>query len=173
MRVIISGGPGAGKTTLLRELASRGHATVDDSARAIIAERLAAGQSPRPTAGEFVREILRRDMEKYRRTASGSGWVFFDRSVLETLCMVHDLLPIPDAQLASLLSDYPFHPTVFLLPPWQQIYTTDAERNHTFEHAVAVHAKIVRWYERCGYKVHEVPRSTPAERAAHVLAHLS
>lgn len=172
MRVIITGGPGAGKTTLLRELASRGYATVDESARGIIAERLAAGQSPRPTTGEFVREILRRDMEKYRQSAGNSHWVFFDRSVLEAICMVHALLPIPDAQLASLLTQYRFHSTVFLLPPWEQIYTTDAERDQTFADAVAVHARIVEWYGRCGYRVQEVPRSTAAERAAHVLAHL-
>jgi predicted ATPase len=47
-RIVISGGPGAGKTTLLGELAALGYATVEESARAIIAERLAAGKSRRP-----------------------------------------------------------------------------------------------------------------------------
>jgi predicted ATPase len=63
--VIVTGGPGAGKTTLLAELAARGYATVDESARAIIAERLARGESPRPDQGAFAREILRRDIDKY------------------------------------------------------------------------------------------------------------
>ena len=44
--VILTGGPGVGKTTVLAELAARGHATVAESARAVIAERRAAGLSP-------------------------------------------------------------------------------------------------------------------------------
>ena len=39
--VIVTGGPGAGKTTLLATLADLGYITVEESARAIIAERLA------------------------------------------------------------------------------------------------------------------------------------
>jgi predicted ATPase len=51
--VIVTGGPGAGKTTLLAELAARGYATVEESARAIIRERLARGASRRPDAFDF------------------------------------------------------------------------------------------------------------------------
>src|ERR671938_223494 len=64
-RVVITGGPGAGKTTLLAELAARGYTTVEESARAIIAERLTSGASRRPSPLAFAREILRRDIEKY------------------------------------------------------------------------------------------------------------
>ena len=42
-RVVLTGGPGAGKTTLLATLAAMGFTTVEESARAIIAERLARG----------------------------------------------------------------------------------------------------------------------------------
>ena len=58
-RYIITGGPGAGKTTLLTALSLLGYATVEESARAIIAERLATGATPRPHAHKFAREILR------------------------------------------------------------------------------------------------------------------
>ena len=68
-RVVITGCPGAGKTTLLAELAARGYTTVEESARAIIADRLASGASRRPDRLAFAREILRRDIEKYFRHA--------------------------------------------------------------------------------------------------------
>jgi predicted ATPase len=64
-RYILTGGPGAGKTTLLGALASLGYTTVEESARSIIAERLAAGMTSRPQATQFAQEILRRDIEKY------------------------------------------------------------------------------------------------------------
>jgi predicted ATPase len=74
--VILTGGPGAGKTTLLAELAAMGYATVEESARAIIGERLARGASLRPDALAFAQEILRRDTEKYINQPRTSKWVF-------------------------------------------------------------------------------------------------
>lgn len=172
-RVVITGGPGAGKTTLLQELASRGYATVSESARAIISERRAAGLAPRPSRQAFAREILRRDIEKYEAASGASGWVFFDRGVPEALAMVDEVDPMPRAELTARLRLHPMHLLVFVLPPWPQIFTTDAERDHDFEHAVAVHRGLVRWYSTCGYELNEVPRLPVCQRADHVLRTLS
>jgi predicted ATPase len=168
-RVIITGGPGAGKTTLLAELATLGYATVEESARAIIAGRVAAGETPRPEPAVFAREILRRDVDKYLHQPPGWAWVFFDRGVVEALGMLQEVAPLPPDQLASMLCAYPFHRTVFILPPWEDIYTQDAERDQTFDEAVSVHARLVQWYGACGYVLHEVPRLPVSQRARHVL----
>jgi predicted ATPase len=71
-RIIITGGPGAGKTTLLGELARMGYRTVPESARAIIAERIAKGQTPRPEPLAFAQEILRRDTHNLRSIPDNS-----------------------------------------------------------------------------------------------------
>jgi predicted ATPase len=168
-RVSITGGPGSGKTALLQALASRGFATVAESARAVIAERQALGLSPRPEPAAFAREILRRDVQNFESTADGAAWVFFDRGVIEAVGMVHEVEPMPRAELGALLSAYAMHPLVFVLPPWPEIYTTDAQRDHDFAHAVAVHGSVSRWYRQCGYTLHEVPRGPVGERAQHVL----
>jgi predicted ATPase len=76
--------------------------------------------------------------------------------------MSPDLL---SAQLAALR----FHKTVFVLPPWPEIYRTDAERDQSFAHAERVHGEVVRWYRRCGYAINEVPRAPVEARAEHVL----
>jgi len=167
--VIVTGGPGSGKTTLLAELAARGYATVDDSARAIIAERLARGASRRPDAGAFAREILRRDLDKYRQQPRTPEWVFFDRTLIDALGVLHEASPLPPVELESMLASYPFHATVFVLPPWEAIYATDAERDQSFAEAVQVHSKVVHWYRSCGYVLDEVPRLPVARRAEHVL----
>lgn len=171
---VITGGPGTGKTTLLAELAAMGYLTVTESARAVIAERLARGESPRPDPLAFAHEILCRDIEKYAREGQQSGrWVFFDRGAVESIAMVHEASPLPAAELAGLLDSYRFHHLVFILPPWEAIYVTDAERDHSFAHACRVHAMLVSWYGRCGYVLHEVPRLPPLERALHVARVLS
>ena len=167
--VVITGGPGAGKTTLLAELDALGYSTVGESARAIIAERVAHGQSPRPEPLAFAREILRRDAEKYRNQDQSSRWVFFDRSAVESVAMVQDASPMPIAELQDLLGTYRFHHQVFVLPPWEAIYVTDAERDHSFAHAHSVHSRLVKWYRACGYEVHAVPRLPAPERARHVV----
>lgn len=168
-RVVITGGPGAGKTTLLSALADLGYETLEESARAVIAQRLAAGKSPRPGPQEFALEILRRDLEKYRLTASSEAWVFFDRGVIEAVGGVAEVGALPENEAIAMVGSYAFHPTVFILPPWPAIYVTDAERDQTFDHAIEVHKKLVRWYRSCGYKLHEVPCLPAAARARHVL----
>ena len=171
--VIVTGGPGVGKTTLLAELATMGYATVAESARAIIAERLASGASSRPDALAFAREILRRDIEKYLEQPRTSSWVFFDRGLIDALGMLHEASPLPSVELESTLALYPFHATVFVVPPWEVIYAIDAERDQSFSEAVDVHAKVVRWYRSCGYLLNEVPRLPVAQRAQHVLSALA
>lgn len=172
-RIVVTGGPGAGKTTLLGQLARLGHRVVEESARAIIAERLARGESPRPDPSAFAREILRRDLEKFGREASCPGWVFFDRSVVEALGMVNEAAPLPETELQEMLLKFRFNPNVFVLPPWAAIYENDAERDQTFAESVRVHAAVIAWYKACGYLVHEVPQIAVEQRAKHVLGVLA
>jgi len=167
-RYILTGGPGAGKTTLLGALALLGYAIVEESARAIIAERLAAGMTPRPQAAQFAREILRRDIEKYERTRGLPYPVIFDRGTVEALGSVQENERWSKLELECMLMAYPFARPVFILPPWSAIYTVDTERDQTFEDAVSVYEKIVDWYSQCGYPLHEVPCLPVDERATYV-----
>jgi predicted ATPase len=171
--VIVTGGPGAGKTTLLAALAAIGYATVEESARAVIAERLARGATRRPDALAFAQEILGRDIAKYLDRPRTSKWVFFDRGLIDALGMLHEASALSISELASMLASYPFHATVFVLPPWVEIYANDAERDQSFAEAVDVHARVVRWYRSCGYALNEVPRLPVALRANHVLRTLA
>ena len=171
--IVITGAPGAGKTTLLAELGMRGFKTVAEAARAIIADRLARGETPRPDPVTFAREIVRRDIESYVAHSSATNWVFFDRSVLEGIGMLKEAGAIDDHEIAQLLSTYRFHPTVFVLPPWEAIYSSDSERDQSFSESLAVHLRIVSWYTACGYQLEEVPRGSVAARADYVLGILA
>src|SRR5215813_9856800 len=137
--VILTGGPGVGKTTLLARLAAMGYATVEESARAIIAERLASGLSRRPSPSEFANQILSRDIEKYVAQPQTSKWVFFDRGLIDALGMLQEVSPMPGEELKEILTKYPFHRSAFILPPWESIYANDAERDQTYAEAVGVY----------------------------------
>ena len=62
------------------------------------------------------------------------------------------------AMLAAMLLKYPFHRSVFILPPWEAIYAT---------------AELRRRYRSCGYDLQEVPCLPVAPRARHVLRALA
>jgi predicted ATPase len=171
-RIVITGGPGAGKTTLLVALQAQGFAIVGDSERTIIQDRRRRGESPRPSAYDFANEVLRMDVASYARHAATARTVFFDRCVLDTLCMLDQVTPLSEIALSSWLSRYQYFPKVFVLPPWEEIYSNDAERDHTFGHAVSVHNLVGEWYRRCGYQIDEVPRLSVTERCDYVLRSL-
>jgi len=171
--VAIAGSPGAGKTTLLAELALQGHRTVSDSAREIIAGRRARGLSPRPDPIEFAQDIYRHDLAKYRSVAAAKGLVFFERTAIESRAMLIDALRQAGRPADVKAEEFEFVDPVFVLPPWQDIYRTDEERDHTFEHALWVHEQVVLCYRAHGRQVNEVPRCSPSNRADYVLATLS
>ena len=171
--VVFTGGPGAGKTTVLDALRSQGHAVVEDTARTIIQNRRRQGLAPRPEPLEFAEEILREDIEKYRKSAAEQGYVFFDRGVLDALCMLDQVAQLPPAELDAFVTKYPYNRRVFGFPPWEAIYASDAERDQTFADSVRVHATTVQWYRRCKYEIVEVPRASVSERCAYVLNSLA
>jgi predicted ATPase len=168
-RVVITGGPGAGKTTLLAAFESRGYACMPDSARAIIRHRKNRGLSPRPPLREFAEEILRLDIECYRYAESAEGYVFFDRGIPDALCMLDELGVLSPSGATRHVSTYRYFRVAFLLPPWQEIFCTDDERDQSFMDATRVYDRVRDWYVRCGYDVVPVPCSPVAERAEFLL----
>ena len=173
-RIVVTGGPGAGKTTLLLALQARGYTIVGDSARTIIQDRVKRGLSPRPDAHEFTRETLRMDIENFDRHAATQTHVFFERSVLESLCSLDGITPLSASELSMWLSNYRYCSKVFILPPWKAIYVNDAERDHTFEHAEWVYRITQDWYRRLAqYQLIDVPKVSVAERCTFVLQELA
>jgi predicted ATPase len=172
-RIVITGGPGAGKTTLLLALQTRGYTIVGDTARTIIQDRRRRGLSPRPDPYAFAQEALRTDIENFVHHSASQGPVFFERGVLDALCMLDQVTPLNESELGLWLSKYQYFPKVFLLPPWKEIYANDAERNQTFEQSESVHRSAREWYRRCRYQVIEVPKASVTERCTYVLQALA
>ena len=139
-----------------------------ESARAIIQERLKKGLDPRPPALEFAEQVLHRDIQQYARMADASLPVFFDRCILDALSMF-DQLGLKLSEHQTLIAEYRYFRTALSFPPWEEIYTTDAERDQTFAEAIAVYDAVTAWYRKCGYDLIEMPRGTVRERCDFIL----
>lgn len=172
-RIVITGAPGAGKTKLLLALQARGYTIVGDTARAIIQDRRKRGLSLRPDPHVFAIEMLRIDVENFLANPAGQDPVFFERGVLDSVCMLDHVTPLSESELSGWLTKYRYFSKVFVLPPWKEIYMNDAERDHTFEHAEWVNGITQEWYRRCGYEVVEVPTISVDERCTFVLETLA
>lgn len=172
-KFILTGGPGGGKTSLLDIFAARGYRTLPESARRIIKDRLAAGLSPRPDPVDFAQQILNADIEKYRRVAACEQATFFDRGILDALYMLDAAGALSRADIAHHVEAFPYNPVVFLLPPWEEIYATDSERDQTFEEAIEVFEGMKQWYAQWGYETLDVPRATLEERVSFILQRLT
>ena len=168
IRIAVTGGPGSGKTFLIRRLQRQGYMMMPEVAREIIADRIARGLSPRPPPLEFAQAIFERDIEQYNSVATVNKFVFFDRSILDSLGMLSELDQLTHSDMRRLLAQYPYHSTAFILPPWREIYHVDSERDQNYEEAVNIYQRLHEWYIECGYMLSEVPPGSIAERCAFV-----
>ena len=137
LRFVITGGPGAGKTTILNALAQHGYIYASDSARAIIRERLASGLSPRPPLEQFGKDILHMDIARYQETPVIDRPVFFDRGIVDALYLLDQQNAVAPGEAEEYVRSFPYNEVVLLMPPWEEIYSTDSERDQTFSESVA------------------------------------
>ena len=169
LRFVMTGGPGAGKTTILQALAARGYRYTAESARAIIRERLARGLRPRPPLAQFGYEILQRDIARYRAMRATDHPVLFDRGIVDALGILDEQQAMSLGEIQAYVRSFPYNKVVLLMPPWEAIYRTDAERDQTFAESVRVCESLRMWYARWGYEPIEVPRTAIDQRVTFVL----
>jgi predicted ATPase len=168
---VITGGPGAGKTAILHELQRRGFACVPEAARQIIQEQVNTGGNAVLwlDTGRYTSLMLKKSVEDYLAHSGAAHVTFFDRGILDTIthARIHQLRLSEEAY--SQAQTYRYHRKVFLAPPWQQIYSTDAERKQTFEEALVSFRRNKEVYTEYGYDLVEIPMGTVEARVDFIL----
>ena len=165
----LTDGPGAGKTTVLHALKKLGYSIAEESARAIIQERLHHNLPPRPSPREFAIKIMHRDITNYRSIEAATECIFFDRGLPDALCMLDQVATLGQRKVTALNGRYAYHQQVLVFPPWEEIYCRDAERDQTIFDAIQTFETLSEWYRRSNYTIVEVPKAGVAERCDFVL----
>lgn len=164
--VVVSGCSGGGKSALLATMARRGYATMPEPGREVVRQQLASGGDGLPWRNleRFAALCVARAAHAYD-TAPGDGWVLFDRSIVDAIsALAQRGLAVPPP-LRRALQQHRYAATVFMTPPWPELFATDAERRHSFADAVAEYGWLLRSYPAHGYTPVEVPRLAIEERA--------
>ena len=164
-KYIITGGPGAGKTSLLEGLRQSGYPCHAEVSRQLIIELKERGSGCLPWLDLpcFAGKVLQRMVSSFEE-AGNTGPVFFDRGIPDIIAYLRAArLPVEDVYYAA-LEKYRYAPTVFLLPPWEEIYVRDSERWQTFAEAALLADHIRAVYRQAGYQVAELPLSSVQQR---------
>ena len=172
-KVIVSGGPGFGKTSIIDELEARKFHCMHEVSRSIIKEQLESGGDilPWKNLTTFSRLLFERRVKQFEKAPS-TNFVFFDRGIPDIIAyMGKDELEIPSSYMLK-VEECSYHNTVFIVPPWQEIYKNDLERMEDYPTACAVNEVIISTYQNLGYTTVILPKVSVKERADYILAHL-
>lgn len=171
--VVVSGCSGGGKSSLLDALAARGFAVVEEPGRRIVAEEVQGDGRALPwvDAEAFARRAIAMAAADRIGAAAHSGWVFFDRGLIDAVSALEAQGVKAPIDLGA--REHRYHRTVFLTPPWREIYIADEARRHGYDAAVAEYERLERAYPALGYEVVVLPRTSIAARADLVLETLA
>lgn len=171
--ILISGCSGGGKSTLLAELQKRGYTVIQEPGRRIVQDQLAKEGSALPWLDmeAFLKEAMKTAQADYASAPKESGWVFFDRGLIDAAAAWQELTSTP--LLDELNKTYPYHPQVFLTPPWPEIYAADPERRHDMDAALHEYKRLERVYPLLGYQMSLLPKTSVEKRADFVLKALN
>jgi predicted ATPase len=168
-RYIITGGPGAGKTCLLTALQQRQYHCSQEVSRQLILEASAKGSNCLPwiDLSCFAGQAFGRMVDAWHAAAE-EDLTFFDRGIPDIIAYLR-IAGLPVAEKMQQALQYPYAGTIFLLPPWEQIYVRDPARWQTFEEAATIYHHIKTIYRSLGYKIMELPKSTVEQRMEIIL----
>jgi len=171
-RCIITGGPGAGKTTLLQALHNQGFNTAAEASRQVIKEEVAKESNCLPWVNLscFAPKVLARMVQLYQSTGLATQTTFFDRGIPDIIAYLQVANEPVTEIYYDTLERHPYHPTVFIAPPWPEIYVNDSERWQTFAEAKAIYMAIKQTYQSLQYTTVELPKSPVEERVKFVLS---
>lgn len=172
---VFTGGPGSGKSSVITELKALGYTCAPESGRAVIQQQVEQGGDALPWANKsaFRDAMVAEDRQLYVMYSSSNKPVFFDRGIIDSYgYSILESLPVSEALLDS-CRDSQYAQKVFIFPPWEDIYTNDAERKQDFAEAVRTYNVMQSVYLELGYQLVEVPKLPVQSRVEFVLSHLS
>lgn len=172
-RIVITGGGASGKSSIIEYLLENGFCAIREAAREQI--RLSLENNSRALPWDdifaFSKNVQHQMIQDYDKFPE-SNYCFYDRCLLDVLSYLlldgHE----PYRELLNDIEKHNYFNTVFILPPWKDIFTKDEERVEDFEQTVLAFEMIKKTYQNQGYEVVEIPKGTIANRVKFIFEEL-
>ncbi len=171
--ILLIGGPSSGKTTLINHLEKEGHVCYPEISREVILQAREKGidylflENPML----FSEMLLEGRIKQYEKAIAEEKSVFIDRGIPDVIAYMDFIGDSYPQNFVEACEKYKYD-KIFLLPPWEEIYTSDETRYETYEEASKIHNFLVDTYKKYGYDLHEVPKTTVENRYQFILEHL-
>jgi predicted ATPase len=98
------------------------------------------------------------------------GTIFFDRGLIDAAVALQFTCDISLEETIG--STRPYNKTVFLAPPWPEIYQNDEDRRHDLETAMDEYDRLAEALNTLNYKILLLPKVSIEDRVEFVLDRL-
>ncbi|MBD3723806.1 MAG: ATP-binding protein [Flavobacterium sp.] len=172
--IVLAGGPSSGKTTLINALVENGHVCYPEISREVIQEAQKQGidqlflENPLLFSELLLQGRIKQYQEALQETCD---IVFLDRGIPDVLAYMHYIGDSYPKSFSDACEENRYT-KIFLLPPWKEIYVSDAERYESYEQAVLIHEHLEETYRNFGYELITVPKDTVENRVQFVFNEL-
>lgn len=170
-RIVITGGPGTGKTSIVNELIKRNFKCLEEISRQVTLKAREDGIDQlflkEPLLfSELLLEGRKTQFEEVNKL--DEAIVFLDRGIPDVLAYMDF---VGDSYPDSFIDACKKHvyDQVFILAPWQEIYTSDNERYESFEDAIKIHEHLLKTYSTYGYDLIDIPFDSVDNRTDFIL----
>ncbi len=165
----ISGCSGGGKSSLIEALAALGFSVVPEPGRRIVAEEQAGEGKALPWVdmAAFARRAVAMAAADHRAMHDKAGPVFFDRGLVDAVAGLGHATGT--AAIPDIVRQLRYNETVFMVPPWPEIYVNDAERRHGLEEGIAEYERLLDFYPKLGYRPVLLPKADIETRTRFIL----
>jgi len=174
-KIVITGGPGTGKSTVIKELEGRNFKCMHEISREVtlMARKNGIEQLFLKDPLLFSKLLLEGRVQQFKKAEKlDNNMVFFDRGIPDVFAYMNYLgVTYPDIFVLESKNNK-YYDTIFLMPPWKEIYITDNERYESFEQSLAIYNHLKTAYDNLGYHIIEVPVGTVKERASFILKNI-
>lgn len=173
-RIVITGGPGSGKTSLIQHLEELGYLCLPEISREVTRRAQEDGieQLFLEDPIQFSQLLLKGRVEQFHSANAFSGpYLFYDRGLPDVTAYLDYLRTSYDQQFTETCFQHQYD-TVFLLPPWRDIYVQDNERYEPYAEAERIFHFLHEGYRGYKYNVHHVPVGSIDYRCSYILEKL-
>ncbi|WP_299897516.1 ATP-binding protein [uncultured Aquimarina sp.] len=180
-KIVITGGPSTGKTSIINKLEDDGFFCFPEFIRSITQEVKLSNDAMEIASNpivsvddpyDFNLQLLQGRIDQYRDPkASDKQISFYDRGIPDVLAYMDLFDQTYDETFIDACKSYRYN-KIFILPPWEDIYTSDEERYESFEEAKQIYLHLLNTYTKFGYNCIEVPFGNVKERSTFILEHV-
>ena len=170
-KIVITGGPSTGKTSIVEKIEFMGLPCIHEISRSITLQAREQGIQQLFVTDPllFSKKITEGRIKQFFEASKiPAEYVFMDRGLPDVVAYMDCFDQEYDESFIEACETYTYD-TVFLLPPWKEIYATDGERYENYDEALRIHDCLEASYQKYGYKTIHVPKGTVAERLSFIL----